>query len=301
MIKLEQLISFEAIIREARINNSTELDLSHCALQTIPRDVFTLKQLKVLKLIGNRIESIPKELGQLSNLTHLYLYQNRINDIEEEVIDSIKYLECLDLAENPICYNELKLKTVFERMDKWKGYKECLWSIEKEKEGIKLNQEKAYKYIDTFKNPDCPPYFFYCSTLKVFPKEIFELTSIEYLAFHGGEVAEIPEGIGRLSNLKHLDLTGNKIQKLPADIIELQNLEKIILIDNNFEEFPDELLKLPKLKELNISKNQLKTFNREIFNKPTIELFYAFANPLIDFDEREFNYDYKELKTRFAK
>ena len=93
---------------------------------------------------------------------------------------------------------------------------------------------------------------------------------------------------------------GEQSKREVADTEHL-HLEKIILIDNNFEEFHDELLKLPKLKELNISKNQLKTFNREIFNKPTIELFYAFANPLIDFDEREFNYDYKELKTRFAK
>ena len=48
MIKLEEILSIDKLIRDAKYNKSEELDLSFCALQVIPKEVFELKQLKVL-------------------------------------------------------------------------------------------------------------------------------------------------------------------------------------------------------------------------------------------------------------
>lgn len=282
MIKLEKIISIEKLINEARHYKSEELDLSYCALQVIPEEVFDLKHLKVLKLIGNRLKTLPKEIGNLRYLTHLYLHKNYISDISDEVIDSIKYIECFDLGDNPIRNDESKLNRVFERMEKWMGYKKCLLKIRECKE------KKA-------------DFFYFSSEIEILPNEIYELEDLKYLHLHGNGITEIPEGISKLKNLISIDFSDNQISKLPKDIIELKNLISLSLNDNNFIEFPDIILEIPNLILFDISKNKLMDINRRIFEKPSIKSFYAFENPFINFDDKIFYCSFKELRAFFAK
>lgn len=281
MIKLEKLIPVEKLIKDAKVYSSEELDLSYCGLQIVPKEVFELTDLKVLKLIGNKLESIPKEIGCLTHLTHLYLYQNRINEFSDEVIDSLKYIECIDLADNPIYNDEGKILYILNRIAKWKGYKECINDIEKAR-------KRGSKHLMIHRS------------VNYFPIEIFTLTDLEYLSFSGIAIEEIPEGIKNLKKLKTLSLGYNKLSSLPKDIIELEELEELNLERNNFHLFPDEVLRLPKLKRFNISANQLNFFNKEIYKMPLLESFYAFDNPFKDIDWRIFNYPFDELKTQFT-
>lgn len=280
MIKLEELISVEKLISEAKYSKSIELNLSYCALESIPAEVFELENLQILKLIGNKISTIPPEIERLKSLTHLYLYNNRIKHLDDDIIDHIKYLECFELAGNPIDNDRDVVIEILRKVEKWKGYKECLKKIE----DVKNNNKNS---------------FYFDRPLHVFPVEIFELTEIIYLSFNCQNITEIPEGISNLQNLKYLDLSNNRLNKLPKDFVKLENLESLSLITNQFDKIPDQIIQLKNLKDFNISDNKLTEVNKDIFKMPSLKSFFAFANPFYKINDQIFNLPYEELKSYF--
>lgn len=63
-------------------------------LDSIPAEIFRMKNLIHLDLSRNRIDSIPPEIGQLNRLEHLELSNNRLEALPEEIgrLTSLRYL-----------------------------------------------------------------------------------------------------------------------------------------------------------------------------------------------------------------
>jgi Leucine-rich repeat (LRR) protein len=71
-----------SLIDRCRAENAVELDLSRHRLHEIPPQVFSLKQLQVLKLSFNSIAVLPRELQQLEQLLTLDVGNNVIAAID---------------------------------------------------------------------------------------------------------------------------------------------------------------------------------------------------------------------------
>jgi Leucine-rich repeat (LRR) protein len=263
------------LIEKANSEKSKELNLSGLGLTSFPEEIFNLKNLETLKLMNNKIDRIPDRITELKKLKHLYLFNNKIRSISEKLLIEMPYLENFDLGDNPFDYHSAAL--FHSKNNKWYGYSECLKEITESK-----NSNKNY--------------FFYLDTIKTFPEEIFELTNLEFLGFHGKEITEIPLGLSKLKNLKSLDLSSNKLSSLPADLSKLEKLEKIVLNTNCFETFPEIIMDLPAIKQIHISDNKIKFVDKSILYHPNLTAFVALANPLENMDSNLFNYDLDTLK-----
>eukprot|EP01127_Copromyxa_protea_P009330 TRINITY_DN2195_c0_g1_i2.p1 TRINITY_DN2195_c0_g1~~TRINITY_DN2195_c0_g1_i2.p1 ORF type:complete len:285 (-),score=35.42 TRINITY_DN2195_c0_g1_i2:114-893(-) len=70
-------------MQEAEADNILQITLCH--LTEVPTAVFTLMNLKVIKLFGNKLKSLPPEMCQLSNLTELWIYDNELAVLPPEI------------------------------------------------------------------------------------------------------------------------------------------------------------------------------------------------------------------------
>ena len=95
------LLQINKAINNAKENNSTFLNLSSYSLQQIPRDVWTLKELRILELSNNNIEFVPKDITNLVNLEELFLSSNRIQSLPPEIVN-LKNLVKIKIGANPL-------------------------------------------------------------------------------------------------------------------------------------------------------------------------------------------------------
>ncbi|OJJ17437.1 hypothetical protein BKI52_26560 [marine bacterium AO1-C] len=81
--------------------NLTSLDLTGLKLTEIPREVFTLKQLKQLIIRQNRLSEIPKEIVYLPNLNYLDISHNQLSYLPFQMKD-LALLKYFNLSHNYI-------------------------------------------------------------------------------------------------------------------------------------------------------------------------------------------------------
>lgn len=77
------------------------LALSDKKLVTIPKDVFSLHNLKSLFLNGNKLNNVPTSVKRLKNLTTLFLKQNLFTQFPRELL-CLERLELLSFSNNQI-------------------------------------------------------------------------------------------------------------------------------------------------------------------------------------------------------
>ncbi len=88
-------------IAKAQKLNLTSLDLSGLKLTKIPREVFTLKQLKQLIIRQNNLSEIPKEIVYLPNLNYLDISHNQLSYLPFQMKD-LALLQYFNLSHNHI-------------------------------------------------------------------------------------------------------------------------------------------------------------------------------------------------------
>lgn len=250
-------------------NKDETLNLSNLGLSEIPKEIFNLEHLKVLKLMDNKILVIPNEIGKLKYLTHLYLYNNRINKLPKKSLKKMHFLKCIDIAENYVDYNEVY--EIYKYLSNWEDYGKLSLKIKNSKKDTK--------------------WFHFWGKCKTIPKELFEFTELENLSLSLTDLKKIPKSIGKFKKLKSLSLSGSKINDIPSEIFNLENLEEINFDNNRFKEFPKQLLKLKKLKSISFNFNKIRFIKNEldIVVKDKSYIYFSFeANPLEDFESENF-------------
>lgn len=87
---------------------------------SIPEEVFSLYNLRELRLTGSHLQTINQNIGQLHELRFLYLNKNSILYLPESV-GFLKKLKILDLSRNPLdrLPNSIGNLTQLEVLDAW--------------------------------------------------------------------------------------------------------------------------------------------------------------------------------------
>jgi len=241
------------------------LNLSKLGLDQIPKQVFDLEHLKVLKLMANNIRIVPKEISKLTRLSHLHLYQNKVENLPKDILKEMPFLECIDVAENPISYEEVD--EIYEEQEKWFDYRRFVGKLDE----TNPKEESIY----------------FSGNLHVIPEQLFDFSELISLSIHGQNLTEIPIAIRKLKKLKYFDFSSNKISEIPKELIELNNIESIGLDGNLFTDFPNEILRLPNIKSISFNYNkitQIRSFLDDVAQVESIRHFSFGANPLEDFE-----------------
>lgn len=99
IFRRKQLI---ADIKKIKKGNLDSLNCSRLNIDTLPRELFDLKSIRILNLEGNKIIDVDfKELSSLPNLNKLYLGWNGFKEFPKNLASN-KNLTCIDLMGNPI-------------------------------------------------------------------------------------------------------------------------------------------------------------------------------------------------------
>jgi hypothetical protein len=88
-------------IKEAAETGATRLVLSRQGLTELPPELFQLKNLTILDLIGNSLTCLPPELFQLKNLKELWLAVNQLAELPPQIVQ-LTNLKVLSLQYNPL-------------------------------------------------------------------------------------------------------------------------------------------------------------------------------------------------------
>jgi small GTP-binding protein len=132
----------------------------------------------------------------------------------------------------------------------------------------------------------------YGNNIANFPKELFELRSLEDLILVNNKITQLPNEIESLINLKNLFLGNNRLRTFPMEIVNFKKFERLGLSINRIKELPvdiDRLCNLENLKELYLSDNYITRLPPEIMEldleikwewDPSREGIYLEDNPL---------------------
>lgn len=83
------------------LNTIKDLLLNNNEIESIPREIYKLKNLEKLNLSHNKLRNIPPELGRTVSLKELYLNDNFISSVPME-LGTLYNLETLNLSNNPL-------------------------------------------------------------------------------------------------------------------------------------------------------------------------------------------------------
>ncbi len=251
---------------------------------TIPRQKDKLMEVTVLQLFDSQLKTIPKEIGNLINLRGLRLKSNELTELPRE-IGNLTNLESLSLGGNKLTElpkemnNLAKLRELWIAGNNFSKIPEVIWSLNNltglslsdnnftelpreigslTKLGILLLNRSNFVKIPVeigklvhLRRLEISR----TDSLTKLPKEIGDLSSLEYLVLYENGIRELPKEIGNLSNLKALYCSFDKLIEVPKEIGKLESLIDLNLgfTSNSFTKIPNEIGRLKNLKILNIS------------------------------------------------
>ncbi|XP_035628572.1 erbin-like isoform X3 [Oncorhynchus keta] len=195
----------------------TSLDYSHCSLETVPKEIFSLeKTLEELYLDANQIEELPKQLFNCQLLHRLSMPDNDLTVLPAAIANLINLRE-LDVSKN---------------------------SIQEFPENIK--NCKVLAIVEASVNP-----------ISKLPEGFTQLLSLSQLYLNDAFLEFLPASFGRLTKLQILELRENQLKMLPKSMHKLTQLERLDLGSNEFTEVPEVLEQLTGIKELWMDGNRL--------------------------------------------
>ncbi|XP_072123482.1 uncharacterized protein [Mobula birostris] len=194
-------------------NGKKKLKLKGKELQSVPQEIFDLRELQVLEMspkwescLNYRMGSVPQEIGQLSALTVLNLDTNELWEIPPE-IGALKNLEALTLSNNQL----ICLPVEIEKLQK-------LQSLHLANNNFleipgQVCQLRRLKFLDA------------CDKIKFIPHSICNLKSLEIMLLYFNALQSLPNSICSLTNLRTLWLGNNSLRSLPIQFGHLVNLD----------------------------------------------------------------------------
>ncbi|XP_041417268.1 leucine-rich repeat-containing protein 7 isoform X1 [Xenopus laevis] len=285
------------------------LDYSHCSLQQVPKEVFSLERtLEELYLDANQIEELPKQLFSCQALRKLSIQDNDLSNLPT-TIASLVNLKELDISKNGIQEFPENIKCC-----------KCLTIVEasvnpisKLPDGFTQLLNLTQLYLNDAFLEYLPANFGRLSKLRILelrenhlktlPKSMSKLAQLERLDLGNNEFTELPEGLeliqnlrelwidnnslqtlqgatGKLKQLIYLDISKNRIESVDTDISGCESLEDLLLSSNLLQQLPDSIGFLKKLTTLKVDDNQLVALPNTIGNLSLLEEFDCSCNEL---------------------
>jgi leucine-rich repeat protein SHOC2 len=91
----------EKVIKQARLDRITKLELNGKSIESLPESIFSLSELTSLQLNGNKLTTLPEHIGNLLNLTSLGLCGNNLTVLPKN-IGNLSNLVSLSLNGNKL-------------------------------------------------------------------------------------------------------------------------------------------------------------------------------------------------------
>ena len=306
-----------ALLKRAKAEGWTELDLAGLDLVELPPEIGELTQLHVLILgkwdeealefKGNRLTTLPPEIGQLQNLTRLDLDRNQLSKLPPE-IGQLQNLTRLDLDRNQLSklppeigqlqnlteldlsFNQLselpaaiaQLQNLTELDLSFNQLSELPVAIIQLHNLTKLSLGRRLSQLpaEIAQLQNLTWLDLSSNQLRELPAEITQLHNLTSLGLIANQLRELPEKITQLQNLTLLDLSHNQLSELPEKITQLQNLTSLALGHNQLSELPEKITQLQNLTWLDLSHNQLRELPKSIRELPKLKNLNLSGNPL---------------------
>ncbi|MDO8999110.1 MAG: leucine-rich repeat domain-containing protein [Bacteroidota bacterium] len=219
-----------------------KLDLSYKKLEPkLYEKLYKLKDLQALKLSSNEIADYPKNFDELANLVYFASYNNKLTSFPPNLqpFNNLYYLELqhtkIDSIPAQIAY---------------------------------LNKLQSFKFGNTDDTLSLPNTFYFLKNLKdisiencvmdSFPKQLFKITTLNYLNLSNTNTHYITKHFERFKNLEVLIIENNPLAELPFDIYKAQNLRLISLRGNKLTKIPDSISQLENLTLLDLRGNLIE-------------------------------------------
>ena len=221
---------FRLRIQEAKEKQLEKLDLSNKyrainsnKLTIIPKEVFTLKHLKILDLSRNIISELPEYIDKLTSLSELNLGENKLTSLPES-IGHLTNLTELSLVAN-------KLTSLPESIGKLTNLTSLnLWRNQLTLLPESLGRLTSLNDLNLAVN-----------NLESLPKSIGKLTNLTSLNLWRNQLTLLPSSLGSLTSLNKLNLGDNNLKTLPKSLGNLSNLAELQLSNNPIVEPPIEI------------------------------------------------------------
>uniref|UniRef100_L7N3B7 Leucine-rich repeat-containing protein 7 n=1 Tax=Xenopus tropicalis TaxID=8364 RepID=L7N3B7_XENTR len=240
------------------------LDYSHCSLQQVPKEVFSLERtLEELYLDANQIEELPKQLFSCQALRKLSIQDNDLSNLPT-TIASLVNLKELDISKNGIQEFPENIKCC-----------KCLTIVEASVNPISKLPDGFTQLLNLTQ------LYLNDAFLEYLPPEGLELIqNLKELWIDNNSLQTLPGATGKLKQLIYLDMSKNRIESVDTDISGCESLEDLLLSSNLLQQLPDSIGLLKKLTNLKVDDNQLVALPNTIGNLSLLEEFDCSCNEL---------------------
>uniref|UniRef100_A0A4W5MJD8 Erbb2 interacting protein n=1 Tax=Hucho hucho TaxID=62062 RepID=A0A4W5MJD8_9TELE len=240
----------------------TSLDYSHCSLETVPKEIFSLeKTLEELYLDANQIEELPKQLFNCQLLHRLSMPDNDLTVLPAAIANLVNLRE-LDVSKNsiqefPETIKNCKVLAIVEA---------SVNPISKLPEGFTQLLSLSQLYLNDAFLEFLPASFGSSTSISFSPslsrslslcRSMHKLTQLERLDLGSNEFTEVPEVLEQLTGIKELWMDGNRLTFLPGRLGTLKQLSYLDVSKNNLEMVDEQICGCENLQDLLLSNNAL--------------------------------------------
>jgi internalin A len=190
-----------ARIREARGAKSTSLNLSGLQLDSLPKSVGQLVNIKTLVVSTNQLTELPESLSRLSSLDTVVLAENRLASLPDW-LGSLTRLRRLDLSSNKLSSFPASFGDLSELRELYLGHNQFSSLSEA------LRPLKGLSTLSLGGNQ-----------LTSLPDWVGDLDGLEVLDLRDNRLTFLPESLLQLKKLRQLLLDGNTDLNIPDQIL----------------------------------------------------------------------------------
>ncbi len=280
------LTTLEELKESVNPDQILKIDLSVLELTSVPEEIYRFKNIKTLKLNGNKMTAVRLDLKQFRQLDYVDLNHNPIQKL---TLTRTRELENINLQGTGMVRVPRSLKKIPNLKSVWLGF------------NTKLDlKQRDFKRIRNIRDLNL-----YACSLSTLSPQIKHLKKLEVLDLYHNHLTRLPETITTLKHLTHLAASNNKLESLPERLDNLRNLEYLYLHHNKlsvlpgtvtalkklkvldisynwFYHYPDALRGVQNLSELDLSSNNFDKFPTQLLELKNLDKLYLRGNPFLD-------------------
>ena len=263
-----------------------QLCMNDCNLmnETIPEELWKLKNLKKLFLSTNMISYFPEGILELKNLVQLELNANQIRIITGR-IGELRNLEILNLAGN-------QLETLPLGIGKIRSLKRLRLNVNRIIVLPTIDPEREWLQLEALDLDG--------ADMKEIPKWMFLLHSLKYLSLSKLHLNRFPESISLLSKLEGLYIDSTQFQNWPDQILLPDNM-RFIVLDGAYLPFIPQL-GVRRIPDAIVELKPRYVRNQKLINKYDMSLQVSLGGHISEgLDEKRLFDDNPEVSYKYLK
>jgi Leucine-rich repeat (LRR) protein len=240
----------------SKLTRLQNLNISHCAFETLPRCVLLLSALTILDASHNTVSRIPSRIGRLTQLVRLHVAYNNIANIPPS-IGCCSFMRVLDIQHNPINWLPWQMGQLGALMRLSTSGLILQPPLNQLVASGGVEKLKAFFYNALVGAETGTGNFARLNISSLCPSAALLGIGLKTLDLSMNNIHLIPSECGLWTDLKRLDLSRNNLVALHVNFQKLVQLKYLRLNHNKLFTFPDVTLNLTNLKVLNLSKNRI--------------------------------------------